>query len=179
MQKRVIAYKDESREEQKRAQKHVDAIVTVEVVLSSILSKPSVWDEPDMINIKSMVCQIGRDREKFPLPLDEDSDNESVSSAGNLSLTAGLGKSLYEREELDLSDAVLQITDALCENRTTRVDGKDLPHRLWKFNAINGDSTVITVRFDSTLNSEGKFLIPGTVVRVASGFPVYTNYGDL
>ena len=75
MPKRVIAYKDESREEQKRAQKRVDAIVTVEVVLSSILSKPSVWDEPNMINIMSMVCQIGRDREKFPLPLDEDLDN--------------------------------------------------------------------------------------------------------
>ena len=34
---------------------------------------------------------------------------------------------------------------------------KDILHRTWKINAIDGDQTVITVRLDSTLNSEGNF----------------------
>jgi len=56
---------------------------------------------------------------------------------------------------------------------------KDIPHRTWKVNAIDGDQTVITVRLDSTLNSEGKFLTPGAVIHVALAFPVYMDYGNL
>jgi len=35
--------------------------------------------------------------------------------------------------------------------------GKDILHRTWKINAIDGNQAVITVRLDSTLNSEGSF----------------------
>ena len=177
MAKRV--FKDESRDAQKKAQKRADAIATVEVVLSRILREPSLCDDPDMVNIKSMICRIGRDRDKFPLPLDEGEDDLSVSSAGGNRLSSGVGKSLYGREDVDLSDAVIQITASSCETRTTRVDGNDFPHRMWKLNAVDGDATVITVRLDSTLNSEGKFLSPGAIVHVTSGFPVYMDYGDL
>ena len=94
-------------------------------------------------------------------------------------MTVGLGESLYKREDVDLSDVVLQVTAATPENRMTKVEGKDVPHRMWKLNAVDGNSTIITVRLDSTLNLEGKFLTPGTIIHVTSGFPVYMNYGDL
>ena len=50
---------------------------------------------------------------------------------------------------------------------------------MWKMNAIDKDQTVITIRLDSTMNSGGKFLSPGTVVHVTSAFPVYINYGGM
>mmetsp|Transcript_54120 Transcript_54120/g.114984 ORF Transcript_54120/g.114984 Transcript_54120/m.114984 type:complete len:337 (+) Transcript_54120:163-1173(+) len=177
MPKRV--FKDEARDAEQKTKKRADSIAVVEAVLGRIISKPSVWDAPDMDNIKSMVCQIGRDRERFPLPLDEEEDEESISSGGRFSLTSGVGKSLYGRENMDLLDVILQVTAASSENRMTKVDGKEIPHRLWKLNAVDGDGTVVTVRLDSTLNSQGSFLTPGSIVHVTSGFPVYLNYGDL
>ena len=172
-------FKDEARKDEKRAKLRADAIVTVEAVLGRILSKPSVWDAPDMENIKSMILRIGRDPDNFPLPLGEDGGNTSACSGEPILLTVGIGKALYGRGELDLTDVVLQITAASSENRTARIDGREVSHRVWKLNAIDGDATVITVRLDSTLNSEGAFLTPGAVVHVTSGFPVYMNYGDV
>lgn len=135
-----------------------------------------------MVNIKLMLCQIGWDQDKFPLLLDDEEDNVSVSSAGNIHLSSGIGKFLYGRKIIDLSDAAIQITAALCETRTTRFNDKDFPHQMWKLNAVDSDITVITVRLDSTnstFNSEGKFLPPGVIVHITSGFPVYMAYDDL
>ena len=64
MPKRV--FKDESKDDQQKAVKRANAIVNVEAVLGKIIGKPAVWDDPDMNNIRSMVCQIGRDRENSP-----------------------------------------------------------------------------------------------------------------
>ena len=65
-----------------------------------------------------MVCQIGRDRENSPLPLDEEEDEEPESQAERFALTVGLGKSLYKREDVDLS----AVQDASVE----RVPGDDV-----------------------------------------------------
>ena len=87
---------------------------------------------------------------------------------------------------LNISNAILYITAASSDMTNSKLVGdmvvgkaKDIPHRTWKINAIDGDQTVITVRLDSTLNSEGKCLTPGAVIHVASAFPVYMDYGNL
>ena len=59
-------FKDEAHDDERRAKQRADAIATVEAVLGKIISKPSVLDAPDLDNIKSMVCRIGRDWENFP-----------------------------------------------------------------------------------------------------------------
>jgi len=55
---------------------------------------------------------------------------------------------------------------------------RDVSFRRWKFNAVDGDGTVITIRVDSTLSAEAKFLSPGTIFTSSTAFPVYVNYGD-
>ena len=69
---------------------------------------------------------------------------------------------------------------------TTKIGGiekkqqwTDVAHRMWKLNAVDGDGNIITVRLDSTLNSEGKLLTPGAVIHITSAFAIYMNYGDL
>ncbi|EJK75242.1 hypothetical protein THAOC_03041 [Thalassiosira oceanica] len=48
----------------------------------------------------------------------------------------------------------------------------------WKFIAVDGDGAVITIRVDSALSAEAKFLSPGTISTSSTAFPVYVNYGD-
>ena len=86
-------FKDNSKDEQQKAVKRAKAIVTVKTVLGKIISKPAVWDDPDMDNIRSMVCQIGKDMENSSLPLDEEEDEEPESLAERFALTVGLDES--------------------------------------------------------------------------------------
>ena len=51
--------------------------------------------------------------------------------------------------------------------------------RVWKLNAVDGDNNIITIRLDSTLNSEAALLSAGTVIKVESAFSIYMNFGDL
>ena len=72
-------FKDDSKDDQQKAVKRANAIVTVEAALGKIIGKPAVWDDPDMDNIWSMVCQIGTDRENSPFPLDDEENEEPES----------------------------------------------------------------------------------------------------
>ena len=90
------------------------------------------------------------------------------------------------RGGIDIGDAILQITAASSDMINIKLVGdmdvgkaKDIPHGTWKVNAIDGDQSVITIRLNSTLNSEEMFLTPGAVIHVTSVFPVYIDYGNL
>ncbi|KAL7547980.1 hypothetical protein ACHAWF_017086 [Thalassiosira exigua] len=177
-------FKDELRADEEKQSKKEETIAVVEAVLEAIITKPSAWDDPQLENIKSMICTIGRDRDRFPLPLGEDNTDNNESAV--CALTAGVASLLYKREELNLTNTTLQITAASSEMKSSKLEGllvakqlEDIPHRIWKLNAIDADSNVITVRLDSTLNSEGKLLSPGAIINITSAFPVYMNYGDM
>ena len=182
-----VAFKYEVKEKAQKESDKAEMIAITETLLGVILSNQKSWNESSLDNVKSMIQQIGTDRITYPPSLGED-DNSSADEtrSAHPSLSESIGKSLYKRESIDFSNVTLQITWASSENTTTKLNGnivsvqqKDIPYRLWKMNAIDKDQTVITVRLDSTLNSEGKFLSPGAVIQVTSAFPLYMNYGDM
>ena len=101
-------------------------------------------------------------------------------------LTKGVGVRLCGREDIDFSDITLQITYATPSMMTTKLAGlenkkqsRDIAHRMWKLNAVDGDGNIITVRLDSTLNSEGKLLTARAIIQITSAFAVYMDYGNL
>ena len=55
---------------------------------------------------------------------------------------------------------------------------KNISLKRWKLNAVDADGIVVTIRLDSTLMAEGKFLSPGAIFKSTDAFPLYLNYGD-
>ena len=156
-----------------------------EKLLGHCADHPESWRDNSLRVVRSLVRRIGTDCINFPLcPGDEGVPSENISK--DIILTKSIGIALYNRKDPDLNDMTIQITVASSEMMSSKLCGdavgkkaKDIPYRQWKLNAIDGDATVITVRLDSTLNSEGKLLTPGAVIHVSSAFPVYMNSGDM
>ena len=182
-----VAFKDEVKEKAQKESDKAEMIAVTESLLGVILNNPESWNEPSLSNVKSMIRKIGTDRITYPPSILEDNDSsDDKTPSAHPNLSENIGKTLYKRESIDFSNVTLQITAASYVNTSTKLNGnivsdqqKDIPYRMWKMNAIDKDQTVITVRLDSTMNSEGKFLSPGAVVHVTSAFPVYMNYGDM
>lgn len=182
-----MPFKDEQKAAEDREKDKRVMVRIAENVLGELLNNPPSWNDPSLSNVRSMVRRIGMDSATYPLSLGdvEEASNDSPPPS-NINLSKGIGTSLYKREDMDMKDITLQITHCQDENVNAKLGGSvesnqtsDIPYRQWKLNAIDGDGTVITVRLDSTLNSEGKLLAAGAVIRVASAFAVYMNYGEM
>lgn len=186
--KKKRVFKDEVKDTSKKEADRDAAIATVEAVLETFINRPDSWQGEGLTNIKSMVCQIGSDRLTYPPPLGDNTSTTPTPQHTKVNLTPGLASSLYKREDIDYSNITIKITVASPpEMVSTKIDGlignknnnTNISYRRWKLNAVDGDNNVITLRLDSTLNSEGKLLTPGAVIKVKSAFPIYMNYGDL
>ncbi|KAL7536485.1 hypothetical protein ACHAXR_007194 [Thalassiosira sp. AJA248-18] len=186
--KKKPVFRDEIKGTAQKENDKNEVIRIVENVLGEMLEYPQSWNDPSLANVRSMVRRIGTDPTTYPLPFGDEDDAESskITNPPVIDLTKDVARSLYARDDLDLSNITLQITASTPEMVSTKLIGdlvpdlkQDIPHRQWKMNAIDGDNNVITLRLDSTLNSEGAFLTPGVVLRVTSAFPVYMNYGDM
>ena len=64
--KKKRVFKDDLKDDLQRESDRAGIIETVEAVLDRVLQKDSVWHEPDFENIRSMICQIGNDKARFP-----------------------------------------------------------------------------------------------------------------
>ena len=192
MAKKKRVFKDELKDANKKEADREGAIATVEAVLERFINHPAAWEGgEDLSNIKSMICKIGSDRLTYPPPLGENiisTSHTPTPQQTEVQLTPGLASSLYNRESVDFCNITIQITVASSpEMISTKIGGTignkncntNINYRRWKLNAVDGDNNVISVRLDSTLNSEGKLLTPGAVINVKSAFPIYMNYGDL
>eukprot|EP00571_Detonula_confervacea_P009750 CAMPEP_0172321700 /NCGR_PEP_ID=MMETSP1058-20130122/44069_1 /TAXON_ID=83371 /ORGANISM="Detonula confervacea, Strain CCMP 353" /LENGTH=206 /DNA_ID=CAMNT_0013037281 /DNA_START=211 /DNA_END=831 /DNA_ORIENTATION=- len=189
MPKRVAegTFKSDVKEKAQKESDKAEMIAITESLLGVILSHPNSWNEPSLNNIKSMIAKLEMTVSPTPHPLGEhDNSSDDHSPPAHPNLSENIGKSLYKRESIDFSNVTLQITAAAPENTTTKLDGElvsvqheHILYRLWKLNAIDANKTVITVRLDITLNSEGKLLTDSAVIFVTSAFALYMNYGDM
>jgi len=179
-------FKDNTKSAEQKEDDKALVVHIAENLLGEILKNPSAWNDPLLNNVKSMVRRIGTDTVTYPLPPWED-DTTLHDSSATPELTKSIGTAVFNRESVNLSDFKIQITASTPAMVTTKLAGNaakgllsgDIHHRMWKLNAIDGDETIITVRLDSTLNSEGTLLEPGTVIHVTSAFPVYMTYGNM
>ena len=71
------------------------------------------------------------------------------------------------------SNIILQITHSEMGTQSTDID-----NCTWKFTAIDGGGNSIMLRIDSSLNTAGNLLTPGTVVNLQSYLPIYFRYED-
>ncbi|EJK48847.1 hypothetical protein THAOC_32322 [Thalassiosira oceanica] len=182
------AYQSDLKEQGDREPDRTQAIQIAESLLSTISAKPALCREPCLQGVLRLCRQIGSDSVKYPCTPGVASVPLSAASTPVPELTKDLGRRLYDREDLRLSDGfALQIThqeEDKVVGLNVRGSGigdnevRDVSFRRWKFNAVDGDGTVITIRVDSTLSAEAKFLSPGTIFTSSTAFPVYVNYGD-
>ena len=151
--KQRVVYRDELKVDEKKATKRVDTIATIEAVLNKLITKPSTWNNPELDNVKSMICKIGRDNNTYPLPLGEDATY--TPNHTEVQLTKGVATQLYKREDDSYNDFIIQISVTDYENKNMTIDGAadmggDTIHqRVWKLNAVDGDNNTTPPKLKS------------------------------
>ena len=134
--KKQRVYRDELKDDDKKAKKRADTIAIIEAVLGKLIDKPSSWNNADLDNVKSMICKIGRDNNTYPLPLGEDATY--TPNHTEVQLTKGLATQLYEREDDRYNIFIIQISITDWENKLSDDERYFVKHILAFFAASDG-----------------------------------------
>lgn len=140
-----------------------------------IRQHPDLWQSDGMDEFRKMAYEVTGDPEKYPPPKEEDGWGVELDS-----LSKNIGELLFSKGMPIMkptSDAIyLQITHSNFKQQTNIIDNCTVNHRQWRGVASDGDKMSIVMRIDSTLNTAGNLLAPGTIVLVQSYLPVYFRY---
>ena len=181
-------FKDEEKDEEKKAQEKEGYIAIIEAVLGKLISSPESWNDVALDKVRSMICQLGSDPIKYPPPCGQVATTHPAPCEPTVQLTKGLADALYNRKAIDFGDVIIiQISAASADMVNTKIvdsfgstrsTNDEIKYRRWLLNAVDDDNDVLTVRLDSTINSKGVLLTPGAVIKVTSAFPIYWDYGS-
>jgi hypothetical protein len=76
------------------------------------------------------------------------------------------------------SQAAVQISIGSRKNREISIQGQKYYVQQWSFNTVDFDHDIITLKMDSTLNSQATLLEEGKFLKLESFFPIYFNFND-
>jgi len=174
-----VVYRDERKRSTAAKTTMKESLVEVLSFFRFVKKHSKVWSMDDelMHEVCDLAYKITGDPEKYRRHKEENWGRSTDE------LTKDIAQILHDRHINFMSeskDIYLQITNTESAYKSSKINDNDVAvkHRQWKFTAIDGDKSSITLRLDSTLNTAGNVLTPGTVIHVKRYLPIYWKYDD-
>lgn len=169
------------RDETKRTQESEKMMLAMAEEAATLLKMvkhyPKMWEHESMKAFRDLAYEITGDPQKYRPETEEEGFGE-----GTECLTKDIGALLFGKQlsimEAKTDAIYLQITHAESNSGSRDIAGTTVNVRKWKFMAVDGDGKSIVLRIDSTLNTAGNLLTPGTIVKVLNSLPVYFRYKE-
>jgi hypothetical protein len=167
------------REATRKRKEREELVFTVESFFAVMLAQPNKWSGEGLHFIKRALGEINHNPARFPpaIPLAGSTTRTSNNQQEDIQLSSGFACRLYDRQDLP-SQAIIQITVGSSKNLEIAIQGQKYYVRQWLFNAVDGDHDIITLKMDSTLNSQATLLEEGTILKLESFFPIYFNFDN-
>ena len=170
-------FRDDDKRKKIMEEKRDELIDTAAELLRFVKDHPSLWGEKCMTEVCNLAYEITSDPTKYKR------HEEKPWGATTECLTKNISIELQEEKFLIMEeshDIYLWITHADLERMTSKIDAGevDVNFRQWRFSGVDGDKQSVNIRLDSTLNTGGNMLTPGTIMHVQRFLPVYYRYDD-
>jgi hypothetical protein len=167
------------KEATRKRKEREELVFTVKSFFTVMLAQPNKWFGKGLHFIKRAIGEINQNPVRFPpaAPLAGSTTGPTNNQQEDVQLSSGFACLLYNRKDLP-SRAVIQITIGSSKNREIAIQGQKYYVRQWSFNAVDSKKDIITLKMDSTLNSQATLLEEGTIVKLKSFVPIYFNFDD-
>jgi hypothetical protein len=167
------------KEATRKKKEREELVFTVKSFFTVMLAQPNKWSGEGLHFIKRAIGEINLNPARFPpaIPLVRPTNRTSNNQQEDIQLSSGFACRLYDRQDLP-SQAIIQITVGSSKNKGIAIQGQKYYVRQWSFNAVDGNHDLITLKMDSTLNSQATLLEEGTILKLESFFPIYFNFVD-
>ena len=139
-------------------------------LLRWVKKAPTLWECDRMKEFCNLAYEITGDPSKFR-PRKEEGWVINIDD-----LTKDVGSLLFDRGIPIMKphgNICLLVTHAEMGTKSYELDNCTDNIRQWKFTAIDGDNKSIVLRIDTSLNTAGNLLSPGTVIMIESCISIY------